>query len=475
MRGTKNFSTPLAMLPGFVILGIVTAIGASSVAAQDAKKDEKATAKAKLKAEKDGKKKESAKAKKEAEEKAAKKLADLIKKLGAEKTEDREKAELELKELGDKAIGALKEAYWGRDKDLRQTIEEMIKALGSDDWNIRRRATLVLADIGIPALGSLTKAQKSGDIEVQYRARILVRRIQQNNDKELVHQARTREAITRLLGNRGGEGALAILGDALSHGDRGTRRVAAKSLANIKDFPVKRLPLLTKALTDQDLWVSAYGANGLGKLGTPKAEKVLIDSLKTIQRPVPPKPKVLPKIKKVTAKKAKKKKKKPFDPFSTDPKDQVTMKNGYPIGAMPPVTSFSGGKNISAHGFRRSRVARSLGVFARAGSKTAGDAILACLADEVWLVRLEALNVLTPILKKAGAKDSDLRFPGTKKEGEKLVKNWTGKIAGAIGAGSAKSNNDVVVPSSDEDLKAFLKTLQDKDGKLLGKQAFAKL
>ena len=54
-----------------------------------------------------------------------------------------------------------------------------------------------------------------------------------------VQQARTREAITRILGDQGGKGCLPILGNALLQGDRATRRVAAKALSRLPEKTAK--------------------------------------------------------------------------------------------------------------------------------------------------------------------------------------------------------------------------------------------
>jgi hypothetical protein len=432
--------------PALVLLGIGAVLGLTAVTAQDTKSEKPRPEKVKD---------------------AQTQIDEWVTKLGSDKAKDREKAEVELSKMGDKAILSLKRAYWGRTKDLKKTIDEMIGALGSADWNIRRRATLVLADIGIPALGALQKAKKSDDIEVQYRVRILVRRIQQDNDKELSQQARKREAITRILGGRGGSGCLPILGDALAHGDRATKRVAAKALSRLPEKTDEMIALLERAVLDNDMWVSAYGAHGMGQYGSKAAMAKLISAFKSIRRPARSKIKVTPPKKKSTNKKTK-------NPMSLIPKEKIAMKNGYPIGAMPPASSMFGGKSSSAHGFRRSRIIRNLGLYARAGQVDAGKAVLAGFEDPTWLVRLESLSALSPILVAGGAKRGELRYPATKAEGRILIKVWAKRIDSLVASYAKADQAKVASPKTKEQLQAFIASLYNAEGQLLGKAAIRK-
>jgi len=58
-------------------------------------------------------------------------------------------------------------------------IDALIVQLGHDDFKVREEASNKLAKIGKPALGSLKQALASGDPEVQSRAEMLIKRIEQ--------------------------------------------------------------------------------------------------------------------------------------------------------------------------------------------------------------------------------------------------------------------------------------------------------
>src|SRR5215212_7690125 len=58
-------------------------------------------------------------------------------------------------------------------------IDGLIAQLGHDDFKIREEASSRLAKIGKPALPSLKQAMSSADPEVQSRAEMLIKRIEQ--------------------------------------------------------------------------------------------------------------------------------------------------------------------------------------------------------------------------------------------------------------------------------------------------------
>jgi hypothetical protein len=57
---------------------------------------------------------------------------------------------------------------------LQAKIDELIKQLGTEDWQVREKAQKELIDIGQPALASLKKALKSNDPEVCLRAKNII-------------------------------------------------------------------------------------------------------------------------------------------------------------------------------------------------------------------------------------------------------------------------------------------------------------
>jgi len=58
-------------------------------------------------------------------------------------------------------------------------VNALIAQLGHDDFKIREEASGKLAKIGKPAVGPLKQAMSSGDPEVQSRAEMLIKRIEQ--------------------------------------------------------------------------------------------------------------------------------------------------------------------------------------------------------------------------------------------------------------------------------------------------------
>src|SRR2546430_2294632 len=58
-------------------------------------------------------------------------------------------------------------------------VDALIVQLGHDDFKVREEASTKLAKIGKPALSALQKALTSGDPEVQSRAQMLIKRIEQ--------------------------------------------------------------------------------------------------------------------------------------------------------------------------------------------------------------------------------------------------------------------------------------------------------
>src|SRR5882672_12924879 len=60
-----------------------------------------------------------------------------------------------------------------------QEVDALIAQLGHDDFKIREDASGKLAKIGKPAIPSLRQATKNGDPEVQSRAEMIIKRIEQ--------------------------------------------------------------------------------------------------------------------------------------------------------------------------------------------------------------------------------------------------------------------------------------------------------
>lgn len=389
----------------------------------------------------------------------------LLKELGDDDADKRSKAFEKLRQMGSKVDEKLIEAYWGRDKELRTTVEELIQALGSDDWNVRRRATLVLSDIGIPALSGLEAARKSEDFEVAYRARILVERIRAKHDKELNRRARVREALTQIIGERGQVNSLPILADALKNGSTATRRAASKSLARMKGANDKRRPLLVKALGDNDPWVAAFAAQGLAGLGDDSAVQDLIKASQ-----MPPKKKEKKKVEK--PKPQPKGKTAPTNPppAGTPIGKKIEMRHGLPVGSMPPIAGGRIGGKSSSSAFRRSRAVRALGRYAERGNEAAARAIVTALKDDSWIVRIEATYALKLLAKQAKSQNFEFQYPATIKAGLKLSKELLdGAAQLSREAARSKPEEASVAAITTETMTGFLKSLRKDNGQLVNR------
>jgi hypothetical protein len=154
-------------------------------------------------------------------------------------------------------------------------VDGLIAQLGHDDFKIREEASSKLAKIGKPALGSLKQAMTSGDPEVQSRAEMLVKRIEQrpvpggpvNADEPVV-------ARSLRISNEGGAknvevrenqrtitireegGGINMTVSAIENGKRVTEEFKAKSSDDLK----RQSP---DAFTLYERWSGSNGSNPL--------------------------------------------------------------------------------------------------------------------------------------------------------------------------------------------------------------------
>jgi HEAT repeat protein len=130
-----------------------------------------------------------------------------------------------------------------------EKIQELIRDLGSDSFETRQKASQQLIAIGKPALALLAEAEKSDDAEVRIRARRAAEAIRSSvgflldllGDKD----PGVRKQAAERLGGLGAAGkpALAALGELLKDSDEGVREAALGALINIdpKDKAVVKL------------------------------------------------------------------------------------------------------------------------------------------------------------------------------------------------------------------------------------------
>ena len=66
----------------------------------------------------------------------------------------------------------------------QDSVDDLIRQLGSDEFDAREKASDELLRIGAPALPALRKAAESGDAEVRYRIKLILPRIEWSLPKD---------------------------------------------------------------------------------------------------------------------------------------------------------------------------------------------------------------------------------------------------------------------------------------------------
>jgi HEAT repeat protein len=192
----------------------------------------------------------------------------------------------------------------------RARVRELIKQLGDDSFDVREKASEELVTLGRPALPALSVALKDRDAEVARRAADCVRLIENDAGPALAAAALRRLAALKpdgaaavlltyvpiadsegvaeelqlalsavaLRGGKADPALVKALGDDLS----ARREAAAVALcrAGAKD----QLDALLKLLADKDAWVQLHVALGLLGMKQREAVPVLIDLVRDIDR-----------------------------------------------------------------------------------------------------------------------------------------------------------------------------------------------
>ncbi len=181
-------------------------------------------------------------------------------------------------------------------------VDALIVQLGHDDFKVREEASTRLANIGKPALSALQKALTSGDPEVQSRAQMLIKRIEQrpvpggpvNPDDPVVARSLriSNDGATknievrenqRTITIRENTGGIVMTVSAIENGRRVTEEFKAKDAQELK----KQSP---DAFTLYDRWSGSNGNNPLVR----GAEKlvlqgpILVGGLQALPLPIDP-------------------------------------------------------------------------------------------------------------------------------------------------------------------------------------------
>jgi hypothetical protein len=143
-----------------------------------------------------------------------------------------------------------------------EAVRRLIRQLGDDDFDTRQKASAELVKLGSPAAVYLREAAKDADAEVARRARECLGKIGQATDAVLVGPA------IRLTALRDPDGAAEVLLTlALRSRDPAVVREAQAALAAVAVRDGKPDPVLVKALADRDPQRRAVAAAALGRDG----------------------------------------------------------------------------------------------------------------------------------------------------------------------------------------------------------------
>jgi hypothetical protein len=160
------------------------------------------------------------------------------------------------------------------DSDQNQ-LQTLIRQLGDDSFEVRERASAALVARGAAAEPFLLEAKKSSDIEVVRRAEECLRLIKRGMS------AAVPAAVVRLLGKRKPAGAAEVLLTYLPHADsEAVADEVCKALAVLAVRDGKPEPALRKALIDQAPVRRAAAAEALCRSG---AAEVLADVRKLLR------------------------------------------------------------------------------------------------------------------------------------------------------------------------------------------------
>jgi hypothetical protein len=140
-------------------------------------------------------------------------------------------------------------------------VRDLIRQLGADEFEAREKAVEGLVAQGVQALPLLQEATRSPDAEVARRARECLRRIGPLDDRQVV------AAAVRLVAWRKPAGAAEALLGALAGADEGLAREIKAALAELAAEEGRPGGALARALEDKDPVRRAAAAAALGKDG----------------------------------------------------------------------------------------------------------------------------------------------------------------------------------------------------------------
>jgi len=162
------------------------------------------------------------------------------------------------------------------DPTLADKIKQLIKDLGSEDWETREKASEELIKIGEPAIEPLVAVTKEGaDPEVVWRAQIILKELGYTTDETIAEKVQAildgiKEndwTVKETIGIeivRLGPRVIGTLKSFLDNPDYRIRQVVVELLGKIPDKQI--VQVLINALDDKDKYVAASAAKELRRI-----------------------------------------------------------------------------------------------------------------------------------------------------------------------------------------------------------------
>ena len=232
-------------------------------------------------------------------------LTDHITALGGDDASIRSRAADELGSLGESAaegvpylIQALRDDYepvrlnaaYALGAIGEPSVPQLIEVLGDENGPTRRMAAYALAAVGAPAVPALSEALQHTEDTVRIEASYALAQIGDAAEPALPaliertkdECAEVRRYLAEAFGSLGATAASAVphLTDIVADdADKQARFEAALALAQIGPAANDAVPVLAKALWDEDRYVRDNTIHALKRIDTPEAESALFDYL----------------------------------------------------------------------------------------------------------------------------------------------------------------------------------------------------
>ena len=162
--------------------------------------------------------------------------------------------------------------------DQGQGIAVLIKQLGDDDYDVRERAQKKLVAIGAPVRAPIAEATRSDDPEVAHRAREIQQALAPRGPARPMAQTVRRLMAIRTLGELKDPKAVPVLQAQVKAAEPFVADYARRALATIQGKPSPRRAPAPDASTD-DVWRLPAGCALVGQLRLPARQPKPLDKL----------------------------------------------------------------------------------------------------------------------------------------------------------------------------------------------------